>query len=96
MEPKQDDLIVVRAKALRVFELRADVTGYLPGELKDWPANIQDQIYAAMERCIKKTRVKGLDVIQSRCGRDVSNEPYRVIVTCCETKGEIFIEHHRG
>jgi hypothetical protein len=91
MEPEQDDRIVVRAKALKIFDLRAEVTNYLPGELDDWPPNIQDQIYAAMERVIRKARLKGLDVIQSFCGRKEIDQHYHVVVTCCETKGEIEI-----
>lgn len=97
MATGQDDSVeyIVRAKALKVFDLRATVTGYVEGELKDWPPNIQDAIYAAMERVIKKTRVKGLDVIQSFCGREEADQRYHVTVICCETKGEVLIEHHR-
>ena len=49
------------------------MTGYMEGELKDWPPHIQDAIYAAMERVIKKTRVKGLVMsghVIVHCGRD--------------------------
>jgi hypothetical protein len=102
MEPEQDDSVglgvaefTVKAKALKIFELHADVTGYMEGQLQDWPPNIQDVIFAAMERVIKKTRVKGLDVIQSFCGRGEADQRYHVTVICCETKGEILIEHHR-
>jgi hypothetical protein len=74
----------VRVKGLRVFELRADVTGYLEGELKDWPDHIQDVIFEAMERVIRISGVKSLKLIGSRCGRDVPEEPYYVIVQVCE------------
>lgn len=75
-----NEVVVTRIRS-RVFELRVDVTGYLPGELQDWPAHIQDAIYAAMERVIKITKVKKLHVLQSRCGRDVAEEPYHIVVT---------------
>jgi hypothetical protein len=65
----------------RVFELRVDVTGYLAGELKDWPAHIQDRVYAAMERLLKTTGFKTVKVWRSHCGRDLPTEPYYVIVT---------------
>jgi hypothetical protein len=44
-----------------------------------------------MERVIRKARLKGLDVIQSFCGRKEIDQHYHVVVTCCETKGEIEI-----
>lgn len=86
----------VTVKHLRVFELRANVTGFMLGGLEDWPAHIQDVIYAAMERVVKKARIKSLDVIQSRCGRDDTTEPYHVIVTCCESKGGLIINGRRS
>lgn len=70
----------------RIFECRVDVTGFLEGELPDWPPNIQDGIYAAMERLCKITKIKKLFMLQSRCGRDVPDEPYYVVVTVCEDK----------
>jgi hypothetical protein len=89
MAAGQDDSVgeaqfTVRVKHLRVFELRANVDGYLEGELKDWPPHIQDVIFEAMERVIRVSRVKSLKLLTSRCGRDVTTEPYHVIVTVCE------------
>lgn len=75
-----------RLAAARVFELRVDVTAYLEGELEDWPPNIQDGIYAAMERLYKATKIKRMYILQSRCGRDVPEEPYHLIVTVIEDK----------
>ena len=43
--------ITVRLRKTRVFECVVDVTGYLPGELRDWPANIQDGIYKLWKTC---------------------------------------------
>lgn len=69
----------------RLFELKVNVSGYLPGELQDWPAYIQDRIYAAMEAAMKKYKVSNFEVMQSRCGRDVAEEPYYVHVVLIET-----------
>lgn len=74
----------VELPARRVFELRVDCTAYLPGELTDWPPNIQDGIYAAMERLCKTAALKKIYILQSRCGRDVKEEPYHIIVTVVE------------
>jgi len=68
----------------RIFDLVANVTGYLPGELKDWPPQIQDQIYEAMERLMKRKRLKRVHIQASRCGRDLPDEPYHVVVTICD------------
>lgn len=70
----------------RVFELRVDVTSFLEGELPDWPPNIQDGVYLAMERMMKQAGIKKVFVLQSRCGRDVVEEPYHVVVTVCEDR----------
>jgi hypothetical protein len=41
-------------KAGDEFDMNVDVTGPLPGEtIKDWPANIQDAIYAAIEKQVE-------------------------------------------
>jgi len=68
----------------RVFEIKANVDGYLPGELQDWPANIQDVIYQAMEHALKKYKVHSWKVMQSRCGRDVDEEPYYIHIVLME------------
>jgi len=65
----------------RVFELRVNVTGYLPGTLDDWPAHIQDRIYESMENVLRQTGLKTVKIWRSYCGRDLPTEPYYVIVT---------------
>ena len=35
---------------IRTFDLIVPVSGYLEGTLDDWPAVIQDGVYAALER----------------------------------------------
>ena len=57
------------------------MTSYLEGGLDSWPANIQDMIYAKMEKLLRVTGLKSVKVWRSYCGRDVPTEPYYVIVT---------------
>jgi len=54
---------------MRQFELTAYVSSSLPGELKDWPANIQDRIYKALEAKSKEAGVP-LEITSSRCDID--------------------------
>lgn len=59
----------LRAPEIRTFELIQYVSGFLDGELKDWPANIQDVVLEAMAR--KSDEVKlPLTVIASGCEFD--------------------------
>lgn len=66
-------------------ELVVNVSGYMPGELKDWPANVQDTIYAALERYKLATRQKyqiptlTFDVVGSKCDFD-EDEGFYVLV----------------
>jgi hypothetical protein len=78
------DTVEVRLRRTRVFECVVNVTGYLPGELADWPANIQDGIYKAMEDVLAKHNVKRCTVISSRCGRDTPEEPWHIVVVIAE------------
>jgi hypothetical protein len=78
--------ITIKIPRGRVYELRANVTGYLPGGLSDWPPNIQDEIYAAMQRLQTKTKIREFDVLQAFCTKDVDDEPYYVVVTVVEKK----------
>ena len=47
------------------------ITRPLLGTLNDWPANIQDTIFAAMERLSQREQIP-LAVIMSRCDVDES------------------------
>ena len=80
-EHKREQTTKFLSPRRRVFELRVNTTGYLPGGLDDWPSHIQDQVYQAMERLLRRTNIKEVDIIRSYCGRDVPTEPYYVIVT---------------
>jgi hypothetical protein len=76
--------ITIRLRKTRIFECVVDVTSYLPGELGDWPANIQDGVYAAMEAALTKYKIKRVDVVSSRCGRDEPTEPWHLVVVLAE------------
>lgn len=52
--------------SIRTWESKVQVTGYLEGTIKDWPAQIQDGIYAAME--VKSQEVElPLALVHSSC-----------------------------
>lgn len=54
---------------LRTFEIVQYISGPLEGELADWPANIQDAVYAALEAKAKEVELP-LAVVASRCDID--------------------------
>lgn len=54
---------------IKLFDLVVDVDGPLEGELKDWPNNIQDQVYAALERASHKVQLP-LTIVASKCDVD--------------------------
>jgi hypothetical protein len=66
----------------RVAELVANVTARLDGSINDWPANIQDQIYMALERQSHRSRVN-FSIIQSYSDVDVDSGPYVHVVAVC-------------
>lgn len=54
---------------IRTFEIVQYISGPLEGELNDWPANIQDAVYAALERKAKEVELP-LAIVASRCDID--------------------------
>lgn len=54
---------------LRTFEILQYVSGFVEGELKDWPANIQDVVYKALEDKSKEVELP-LVVVASKCDHD--------------------------
>lgn len=54
---------------IRIFEMIQNVTGYIEGELSDWPAQLQDPIYEAVERKAKEVELP-LTIVYSRCHID--------------------------
>lgn len=61
--------MLTKATGIRTFQLLANVTGYLEGELEDWPSAIQDDVYAALERMAEKVELP-LTIVFSTCGKD--------------------------
>lgn len=54
---------------LRVVDLVANVSAPMPGNITDWPAMIQDQIYnALMKKCVEDKIT--YTIVDSRCGVD--------------------------
>jgi hypothetical protein len=56
-------------QGIRVFELTETVSGWLDGSLDDWPAQIQDPIFAALERKAQKVELP-LAIVYSECRID--------------------------
>lgn len=76
-----DDTIVIKNHQYRVAEVVADVSGPLQGKLNDWPANIQDGIYAALERKNARSRGEGavFEIRDSMCDHDDGQWFVRVV-----------------
>lgn len=70
----------------RQFEVMQYVTGFMPGEIQDWPANIQDEVYKALERKSHQER-RDLKIVRSYCDKEVDEQLYyvHVIAICMET-----------
>lgn len=54
---------------LRTFEIVQYVDGYIEGTFNDWPANIQDAIFAALEWKSKQVGLP-LAIVSSKCDHD--------------------------
>lgn len=54
---------------IRTFELVQNVTGFMEGDISNWPNNIQDAIYAALERLAQKVQLP-LAIVLSYCDID--------------------------
>jgi len=60
---------------VKVAELTANVSAHLDGGIDDWPANIQDGIYTALERQANRSRAS-FEIVQAVCGHDVDTGYY--------------------
>lgn len=58
-----------KTTGIRTFEVDVPISAPLEGELNDWPANIQDGIYAALERIAEREQLP-LAIVHSRCDVD--------------------------
>ena len=70
-------------KGVRLFEMVCDVTGYPGPVFEEWPANLQDLIYKAME---DKSREVGLPLalVLSRADKDPDTGKFFVHVVLSE------------
>lgn len=65
---------LLKSTGIRTFQVLQYVTGPLPGGVDDWPANIQDVIYRALD--IKSAQVElPLTVVHSFCDKDHDRDP---------------------
>lgn len=58
-----------RGSNIRVYDALFPVDGFIEGELKDWPAKVQDYILTAVERVAKTVRLP-LSIVHSECRVD--------------------------
>lgn len=45
---------------IRTFEVVVSVTSFMQGKIDDWPSNVQDHVYGALER---KSREEGIPLV---------------------------------
>jgi hypothetical protein len=82
------------ARKPRLWDATIPVTDIALGTLEQWPAHMQDQVYAAMEIVIAKTGVKGLEIIECKSLRRTDGLPI-VTITVMEKLGseDVVIVH---
>lgn len=61
-----DGSIQSTIQGIRTFEFTQYVTGFLEGQFEDWPDNIQDIIYEAVERKAQQVELP-LTIVHSGC-----------------------------
>lgn len=54
---------------VRTFDVKAYLDAPVPGEIADWPANIQDRIFNAIERLERRENIV-CTIFHSRCDKD--------------------------
>lgn len=67
---------LLQAPGIRTFEIVQYVTGFMEGGVDDWPANMQDAIYAALERKAHEVQLP-LKIVHSYCDEDIDSEDER-------------------
>lgn len=60
---------IVNRSQIKTYELTVAVTHFMEGTLDDWPAVIQDGVYAALEALAYKEQIP-LAIVASRCDTD--------------------------
>lgn len=74
---RQQRAELLKGSGVRIFEMIQYVTSPLEGELDDWPANIQDAIYAALERKAKDVQLP-IKIVLAYCDVDYDLDPAKV------------------
>lgn len=64
---------------IQTFECIVNVSGHLDGGLDDWPSNIQDGVYKALEDTAAREKLP-LAVVYSACEYDIDDGHYLRIV----------------
>lgn len=64
----------IRSPKLRTFELFVRTTSPLEGGLDDWPANVQDKIFEALEKKAKEVMLP-LAIVYSGADTDFDGNP---------------------
>lgn len=73
MKNKFDTQAYAKLTGIRTFQLVQYTTGLLEGEIENWPNNIKDAIYQALEAASEKFELP-LTVVYSRADFDVAEE----------------------
>jgi len=71
-----------KATGIRTFAIVASVTGFLEGELDDWPNQIKDNVYLALEAKADEEQLP-LTIVASRCDIDhdlPDGHPHKIFV----------------
>ena len=68
---------------IRTFEILAKVTGFMEGGMDDWPSNIQDAVYEALERKAAEVQLP-LAIVSSYCDKDIDDGTFYVRVIASE------------
>lgn len=79
---------IISARQVHLF---VPVSAYLAGEITDWPANIQDGIYKAIERKQAEEREQ-LSIIKSECEWEEDEGYFLVhVILHGEVKSEVVL-----
>lgn len=66
-------------KHVRIATMVVNVSAVMPGTIDDWPANIQDGVYAALERLCMRKRTDFV-ILKSFSETDMDSGPYVYVV----------------
>jgi hypothetical protein len=71
------------SKQTMIAECKVNVTAFIDGTIENWPNNIQDGIYAALERT---SLGRGYTIVMSYCDIDYDNGGYFLHIVATGTK----------